>query len=85
MPYGDNCSPRRTEPIPSAISRVRSGSRPLQRPAALIPQPSPCMIPWCCWSRSGCAATGFGVCAEDSKDNSVRRRTCWPRVSPYGG
>ncbi len=27
MPYGDNCSPRRAEPIPSAISRVRSGSR----------------------------------------------------------
>ena len=26
MPYGDNCSPRRAEPIPSAISRVRSGS-----------------------------------------------------------
>jgi hypothetical protein len=25
--HGDNCSPRRTEPIPSAISRVRSGSR----------------------------------------------------------
>ena len=26
MPYEDNCSPRRAEPIPSAISRVRSGS-----------------------------------------------------------
>jgi hypothetical protein len=27
MPYADNCSPPRAEPIPSAISRVRSGSR----------------------------------------------------------
>ena len=27
MPYGDNCSPRRAEPIPSAIARGRSGSR----------------------------------------------------------
>jgi len=27
MPYGDNCSPRRAEPIPSAISRVGSRSQ----------------------------------------------------------
>ena len=26
MRYEDNCSPRRAEPVPSAICRVRSGS-----------------------------------------------------------